>query len=155
MLRVSHTARLVDGRRCSRVLVALTLVVAQLVLGLGAVPSTSAAPVAQTIDLRVLLIDDDSAWVDALQGQMTVEGIPFTAIPMASQSRPTVTAALLSNGDHAFFQAVILPSYLGGGLSTDELNAVHAFEAKFGVREVDAFDYREPGNRAERRIRRR
>ena len=144
MVRVPTNARRVDDRRCPRVLVALTLVVAQLVLGLGAVPSTSAAPVSQTIDLRVLLIDDDSAWVDALQGQLTVEGIPFTAIPMTSQSRPTVTAAMLSSGDHAFFQAVILPSYLGGGLSSDELNAVRAFEAKFGVREVDAFNYANP-----------
>jgi len=144
MLRVPTDARLVDTRRCPRILLALTLVVAQLVLGLGAVPSTSAAPVSHTIDLRVLLIDDDSAWVDALQGQMTVEGIPFTAIPMRSETRPVVTAAFLSSGDHAFFQAVILPSYLGGGLSSDELAAVRAFEAKFGVREVDAFNYANP-----------
>ena len=75
---------------------------------------------------------------------MTVEGIPFTAIPMTSETRPVVTAAFLSSGDHAFFQAVILPSYLGGGLSSDELDAVRAFEAKFGVREVDAFNYANP-----------
>ena len=144
MKRVSTAARPGVDRRHPGVLIALTLVVAQLVVWFGAAPSTSAAPVAQTIDLRVLLIDDDSAWVDALQSQMTVEGIPFTAIPMAASTRPTVTPALLSSGDHAFFQAVVLPSYLGGGLSADELDALRAFEATFGVREVDAFNYANP-----------
>jgi Putative Ig domain len=144
MLRVPVQARPDVRRPHHRVLVVLTVVVAQLFVWLALVPSTSAASVPQTIDLRVLLIDDDSPWTDALQNQMTVEGVPFTDIPMASATRPTLTAAFLASGNHAFFQSVILPSYLGGGLTDAELAALRSFEATFGVREVDAFNYANP-----------
>ena len=125
-------------------LAVLTLVVAQMFFVLGHVPSTSAATASQTVDLRVLVIDDDSPSIEALQSQMTVEGVPFTAVPMSSATRPAVTAAYLSNGDHAFYQAVILPSYSGGGLSAAELTALRSFEATFGVREVDAYNWANP-----------
>jgi Putative Ig domain len=120
------------------------MVVAVMFYGLGIVPSTSAAAVPQTVDLRVLVIDDDTAWVEALQSQLTVEGIPFTSVPMSSPTRPTVNAAFLSSGDHAFYQAVIMSSYDGYGLSAAELTALRSFEATFGVREVDAYNWANP-----------
>src|SRR6476469_4457459 len=111
------------GSSPGRVLVLLVLL-GQLSWCLASAAPTLAAPVAQTIDLRVLLIDDDSPWVDALQSQMTVEGVPFTAVPMTSADRPTITPEYLSSGTHAFYQSVIMPSYVGGGLSSTELSTV-------------------------------
>ena len=73
---------------------------------------TSAANVPYRIDLRVLLLDDNSPWVDAMETEMHVEGVPFTAIDLSSASRPLITDGLLSSGDRAFFQGVVGADYL-------------------------------------------
>ncbi|MEO6122960.1 MAG: Ig domain-containing protein [Ilumatobacteraceae bacterium] len=120
-------------------LLVLASVVAQLSF-VGYVTPAAAVDL-PTIDLRVLVLDDDSPWVDGMADQLTAEGVPFTAVPVALPSRPEITASYLANDNHAFFQAVIAPSYSLTGLTADEMTTLRAFEAKFGVREVDMFNY--------------
>lgn len=120
-------------------LVVLALVVTHL-LFVGHVAPAAAVEI-PTIDLRVLVLDDDSPWVDGMAEQLTVEGVPFTAVPVSDPERPEITAAYLADANHAFFQAVIASSYSLSGLTAEEMTALRAFEAKFGVREVDMFNY--------------
>lgn len=125
------------------------VLVTALVLGGVFVPgSTSTAAVASPyrIDLRVLVIDDNSPWVDAIEWQLLVEGVPYTAIALGDPGRPLITDAFLSAGDRAFFQGVVGPDYLMTGLSAAERTDLREFEAKFGVREVGGFNWANPGN---------
>ena len=120
------------------------LLVASLLIGSVATfsaASTSAAAVPFRVDLRVLLLDDNSPWVDAIQSEMQVEGVPFTTVALGSASRQVITDAFLSSGDEAFYQAVVGPDYVLGLLTDAERTSLRAFEAKFGVREVDAYNY--------------
>ena len=55
--------------------------------------SASASASAYRIDLRVLVLDDDSPWVDAIVSQMQIEGVPYTAVPPSSA---TITADFLA-----------------------------------------------------------
>lgn len=104
-------------------------------------PAASAAPLGYKIDLKVLVLDDDTPSVDAMQAQMQVEGVPFTTVTLASPTRPMITDAYLSSGDEAFYQAVVAPSYALTGLSVSEVTALRGYEAKFGIREADMFSY--------------
>jgi hypothetical protein len=103
------------------------------------VAPTSAAPNDYRIDLKVLLLDDDSPWVDAIESQMKIEGVPFTRIDYDTHA--AITAGSLSSGDRAFYQAVVVPDAGLGLLTGAERTALRSFEAKFGVREVDAYNY--------------
>jgi hypothetical protein len=99
---------------------------------------------AQRLDLRVLVLDDGSAWVDALRSQLVVEGVPFGAVDLTSSSRPVIDSAFLSSGDHGMYQAVIAPNYDLTQLGAAELTALRTYEASFGVREIDAFNWANP-----------
>lgn len=105
--------------------------------------SSLAAPSDYRIDLEVLLFDDNSPWVDAIEWQMIVEGVPYTAVALAGP-RPVITDAFLSSGDRAFYQAIVLPSYSPTELSAAELAIIRSYEAKFGIREVAAYNYANP-----------
>ncbi len=105
--------------------------------------SSLAAPPDYRIDLEVLLFDDNSPWVDAIEWQMLVEGVPYTAVALDGP-RPVVNDAFLSSGDRAFYQAVVLPSSSPSALSAAELTALRSYEAKFGVREVAAYNWASP-----------
>ena len=96
---------------------------------------------AYRIDLRVLVLDDDSPWVDAIVSQMQIEGVPYTAVPPSSA---TITADFLAAGDRAFYQAVVVPSATLPYLDLDEQTALRTYEAKFGIREVDAYNWANP-----------
>ncbi len=121
--------------------VAVVLLVASSVVAMSSAMPASAAVSPYRTDLRVLVLDDNSPWVDAIQSEMAVEGVPVTSVPLASASRPVITDAFLSSGDEAFYQAVVGPDYLMTGLSADELASLRAYEAKFGIREVDAYNW--------------
>src|SRR4051794_29643628 len=133
--------------RARRIWGATTSIVVMLMASLLAwspAPASAATPPssAARVDLRVLVIDDASPRVKGLEAQMTNEGIPFTAIDVTpAANHAPITAAQLSSGTHAFFQAVILPDATAPSLSAAELAALRAFEATFAVREVDAFVY--------------
>ncbi|MGZ4700078.1 MAG: hypothetical protein ACXV98_02610, partial [Ilumatobacteraceae bacterium] len=109
----------------------MMLVTSSVVAMSSAVPA-SAAVSSHRIDLRVLVLDDNSPWVDAIQSEMAAEGVPVTAVPLASASRPVITDAFLSSGDEAFYQAVIGPDAVLASLSAAELSSLRAYEAKFG-----------------------
>ena len=111
-------------------------------VALGSRP-TSAAPAPYRVDLKVLLLDNNTPWVDAIEWQMLVEGVPYESVPLAGP-RPEITPEFLATGDRAHFQAVVAPSYVLGELTDSERAALRAYEAKFGVREVAAFNYANP-----------
>lgn len=119
-----------------------------LVLGMLLPASAASAASAQQttrLDLRVLVVDDGSPWSQAIASELSAEGVPFTDVPLGVASRPTIDSAFLSSGDEGFYQAVVLPNEMGGSLSGAELAALHAYEATFGVRQVDAYTWANPG----------
>src|SRR4029079_5920893 len=62
----------------------------------------------QRVDLKVLLLSADGTepGFGAWKAELDREGVPDTAI--VADTAPALTAAQLSDGDHAFYQAVIL-----------------------------------------------
>ncbi len=125
-----------------RLSIAVVLLIVSSVVAMSTASPAAAVANRYRIDLRVLVLDDGgSPWVDAIESQMTVEGVPFTTLPIATVD---LTPALLSSGDEAFYQAVIAPSYELAGLSDAERATLRAFEAKFGVREVDGYNWANP-----------
>ena len=113
----------------------------------GAVAVTAPATAAASgprIDLRALVVDDGSVWVKGITDQFTTEGVPFTDISLTSATRPTITAGFLASGTEAHFDAVILPDDLGAGLPAAELSALATFEAQFGVRQVEGYQWANP-----------
>ena len=125
-----------------RYLAVASLLVAGLLT--SSVTSTTAATLPLRIDLRVLVLDDGSPWVDGIASEMQVEGVPYTAVALGSPSRQPITDAFLASGDRAFYQAVVAPDYLISTLTAAERTSLRAFEAKFGVREVDGFNWPNP-----------
>ena len=123
-------------RRC---LVVAALLTAGLVTSSAA--ATTAATLPMRIDLRVLVLEDGSPWVDAIVSELAIEGVPYTAVQLGSVSRSVITDGFLASGDEAFFQAVVGPDYLLSQLADPERVSLRAFEAKFGVREVDGFNF--------------
>ena len=106
-------------------------------------PRASAAT-PQRLDLRVLVLDDGSSWVEALRSQLDVEGVPHFAVQLTDSSRPVIDAAFLSSGDHGYYQAVVAPNYYGANLASGEVAALRAYEAAFAVREIDGFNWANP-----------
>ncbi|MEY2417106.1 MAG: hypothetical protein QOH53_2440, partial [Ilumatobacteraceae bacterium] len=130
----------IDGRSSRKGLFGRALVASALIasgVGISSVATVSALANPYRIDLRVLVLDDGSVTVGAIKAQMDVEGVPYTATPIATP----LTAASLASGNEAKFQAVVLPSYAPSDLDAGEITTLRAFEAKFGVREVDAYNY--------------
>jgi hypothetical protein len=109
----------------------------------GAAPAVAAA-VAPRVDLRVLVVDDGGVGVGAIAGQLAVEGVPFTRVSLADPARPTITSAFLAGANEARFEAVVLPDAVGGTLPAAELSALTSYEAQFGIRQVDAYDWANP-----------
>src|SRR3954468_23748984 len=107
-------------------------------------PAASADASPNRVDLRVLVIDNATPWVDGIKAQLDVEGIPHTDVVLSSGTRPTINAAFLASGTEAFYQAVVSPDDSAGGLPTAELDALRAYEANFGIREVDSYVWANP-----------
>ena len=124
------------------------LVVAAVLALLGALllaPPASAATPVPRIDLKVLVVDDGAAMVDAIADRLDAEGVPFDRIDLNAPGRAAVTAATLTvpdaAGPHGRYQAVVLPSQTPPQLSTAELTALHDYERAYGVRQVDAYTW--------------
>jgi hypothetical protein len=76
---------------------------------LFAVPAGAADP--PRIDLRVLVVTDGSAQVDALAAQLDREGVPYDSIDVRAAGRPPLTAASLTAGaGHGRYQGVVVPN---------------------------------------------
>jgi hypothetical protein len=124
--------------------------VAALVGSVAALAGAASAPHAGLrVDMRVLLLANDAgdsnivAWQDNLKR----EGVPFDVITGAT----TLTAATFADGTRAKYQAVIVSGANGtqpGGqadaFSEAEWALLRAFEAKFGIRQLDVNAYPGP-----------
>jgi hypothetical protein len=113
--------------------------------GLAASQAAMAAP-APRVELNVLIISDGSPWVQAVQQQLTSEGVPTTVVNLADPSRPTITSSFLSGTlsdgtPDGHFQGVILPNDAPSALSAAEESALASYETAFSVRQVDAYLY--------------
>ncbi len=102
-----------------------------------------AAPLNLRIDLKVLVLDDGSGPVAAIKSQMDAEGVPFNSVNIVSASitpQFLTTANQIANATEAKYQAVVVPDNELQQLSVGERTTLRAFEARFGVRQVNAWD---------------
>jgi hypothetical protein len=119
--------------------VAVAAVAALLVAG-----PAGAADTDKRIDLRVLVVTDGSAGVDAVSAQLEREGVPFDSIDTRAAGRPTVTPALLTAAaDHGRYQGVVVPSE-APALAPAEATALADYERAFAVRRVVAYTWAGP-----------
>ncbi|MGW6733490.1 hypothetical protein [Streptomyces sp. NPDC055013] len=116
-------------------------------LGLG-VPGAAAAGEPR-IDLRVLVVDNGDAPVQAITAQLKSTGIPYTTVDLTDADRPTVTAAFLSdtvNGTpRAKYQGVVLPNEAPFGEGSAEQTALESYERTYNIPQVDAYTWAHPG----------
>ncbi|MGV8910727.1 MAG: hypothetical protein ACOH1Y_17255 [Propionicimonas sp.] len=100
------------------------------------------------IDLRVLVVTNGDGNVEAIRSELATEGVPTTVVDLNNPARPRITSDFLSDtvatGPRAKYQSVVLPNDAGGGLSTDEVTALTAYEVLFGIRQIDAYNYPQP-----------
>ncbi|MEY9965727.1 hypothetical protein ABIA33_003777 [Streptacidiphilus sp. MAP12-16] len=109
-----------------------------------------AATAAQRIDLRVLVVDDGGPATAAIMNEMDISGTPYTVVKLSDVNRPTINAAFLSgtssNGQaEAKYQAVVLPNNAPFAAGSAEMAAITGYEQTFGIRQVDAYTYAQPG----------
>lgn len=112
---------------------------------LAASPAATAAA-APRVDLKVLVVSDGTPWVQAIQQQLTSEGVPTTVVNLGDSSRPTITNSFLSGTlndgtPEGYYQGVVLPNDAPSALSADELSALASYETAFSVRQLDAYLY--------------
>ena len=93
---------------------------------------------APRIDLRVLLVTDGTPPVEAMRAVLDRIGIPVDVLDLKDPARPRIDAALLADDARARFQGVVLPDNAPVGLPAAELAALHAYERRFGIRQLDA-----------------
>jgi hypothetical protein len=134
-----------SGRSRAAIAAAAACTVAAGLTGFATLPSAAAA-VAPRIDLKVLIVSDGTPWVQAIQQQLTSEGVPTTVVNLGDSSRPAITSSFLSgtlsNGTpEGYYQGVVLPNDAPSGLSAAEESALASYETAFSVRQVDAYLY--------------
>lgn len=116
-------------------------------LGLG-VPGAAAAGEPR-IDLKVLVVDNGDAPVQAITAQLKSTGIPYTTVDLTDADRPTVTAAFLSDTvggtPRAKYQGVVLPNEAPFGEGSAEQTALENYERTYGIPQVDAYTWAHPG----------
>jgi hypothetical protein len=106
----------------------------------------------QRIDLKVLVLNDGSTpGVAAIRDELRSEGVPVKEINLADPARPVISAAFLSTTtgtnpivERAYYQGVVVPNEATAQLSVAERDALAAFQAKFGIREVVASTWANP-----------
>jgi len=117
-------------------------------VGLLAPAPSAVAAVTPRIDLKVLVVNDGSAPVEAIASELAAEGVPFTKVDLGAAGRPTLTTAFLSDKvgstPRAKYQAVVVPNEAPAGLSAAELTALQTFERSFAIRQVDASTWANP-----------
>jgi hypothetical protein len=98
------------------------------------------------VDLRVLVITDGSATVDAIVAQLDREGIPYDSLTASPAGRAKITAATLSDTvgtvARGKYQGVVVPTE--NSLAADEMTAVTDYEKRFAIRQVDAYTWAGP-----------
>ncbi|MCX5211923.1 hypothetical protein OG689_22005 [Kitasatospora sp. NBC_00240] len=100
------------------------------------------------IDLTVLVISDGGPATAAIAAELASQGTPYKIVNLNDANRPVIDAAFLSdtvNGQpRAKFQGVVLPNDNPFAAGSAEMTALAAFEAAFGIRQVDAYTYARP-----------
>jgi hypothetical protein len=117
-------------RRCAGHALALALL-------LLLVPGVASAQ-RNRVDLRVLLVTDGAPPVEALRAHLARLGIPVDVLDLGDLGRRRIDDALLADGPHAHYQGVVLPDQAPTGLPPAELAALHSYEQRFGIRQLDA-----------------
>ncbi|MBD0737491.1 hypothetical protein [Streptomyces sp. CBMA29] len=132
-----------------RALRAAALSSAAVLVALGVAPSGAQAATPPRIDLRVLVVDDGGPATEAITAELDGAGTPYTRIDLNQAGRPTINAAYLSDTvsgrARAKFQSVVLPNDNPFGAGSAEMAALAAYETDFGIRQVDAYTYAQPG----------
>jgi hypothetical protein len=117
--------------------------------------SATSAPTPPTVgphggvNLDVLVVTDGTPPVQAVEAQLTAEGVPTTIINLHDSSRNTITRAFLARslpggGQGGNFEGIVLPSAAPAGLSAAEDDAMAWYERRFEVRQVDAYSAPSP-----------
>jgi hypothetical protein len=120
-----------------RLLLLVLVTVPLLLVPLVAAPAAHAQE--PRVELRVLVVSDGSAPVEALRTVLVRTGVPVEVVDLQDPDRRRVDAALLAPApDVARFQGVVLPDQAPRTLGADELRALHAYERQFQVRQIDA-----------------
>jgi hypothetical protein len=135
--------------RRARLVRAAAVVLAVSSFAVAPVRPAVAAPVRARVDLRLLVVTDGGAAVEALRAQLVRDGVPFDVVDLGAADRPKLTTAFLSDTvnrvPRAKYQGVILPNENPFPSDTGEMAALTAFESRFGIRQVDAFTWAHPG----------
>lgn len=117
-------------------------------LAAGLQTTTAFAATQNRIDLTVLVVDDGGPATAAITAELASEGTPYTVLKLSDPNRPTITPGFLSdtvNGSpRAKFQGVVLPNDNPFGTGSSEMTALAAYEATFGIRQIDAYTYARP-----------
>jgi hypothetical protein len=109
---------------------------------LTALPAQAAG--GQKVLLRSLIVSSGDPATVALATELDREGIPYTTVDLtAAATRPTIDDAFLEDAatGTARFQAVFLPNQAGGGLTGPEVLALSTYEAAYGIRQVNGYDW--------------
>ncbi|MFJ9946528.1 hypothetical protein [Kitasatospora sp. NPDC091207] len=106
------------------------------------------ATAAPRIDLTVLVISDGGPASAAIAAELKSQGTPYKFVDLNDAGRPVINAAFLSdslNGQpRGKFQGIVLPNDNPFEAGSAEMAAIAAYEAAFGVRQVDAYTYARP-----------
>ena len=124
-----------NGRLTGMRPLATLLAFALALISLG-VAAPAAQAVGTSVVLRSLVVTNGGAEIEALRNELDIQGIPYTVV---NSSDGVIDADFLTDGGQGNFQAVFLPNKAGGGLSQAELDALAAYRAEFGVRQVNAY----------------
>ncbi|MGW6914717.1 hypothetical protein ACWGB8_13010 [Kitasatospora sp. NPDC054939] len=100
------------------------------------------------IDLTVLVIDDGGPAVSAIVAELKSQGAPHKIVKINDAGRPVINAAFLSDTvdgrPRGKYQGIVMPNDNPFGAGSAEMTAIAAYEAAFGVRQVDAYTYARP-----------
>ncbi|MEV0534115.1 hypothetical protein [Kitasatospora sp. NPDC050463] len=106
------------------------------------------ATTAPRIDLTVLVISDGGPASAAIAAELKSQGTPYKLVDLNDAGRPVINAAFLSdnlNGQpRGKYQGIVLPNDNPFEAGSAEMAAIAAYEAAFGVRQVDAYTYARP-----------
>jgi hypothetical protein len=96
------------------------------------------------IDLMVLVVSDGNSPVDAIEGQLKTEGVPYKRVDLTDSHRPVIDTAFLQDTvggvPRAKYQAVVLPN-ADPFSDAAEMTALVNFEKQFGIRQLDGYAY--------------
>lgn len=131
-----------------RALRAAAVASAAALVALAVAPTAAQPAVPPRVDLRVLVVDDGGPATAAITSELDGAGTAYTTVDLTAAGRPVITPGFLSDTvsgrPRARFQAVVLPNDNPFGAGSAEMAALAAYEAAFGVRQVDAYTYAQP-----------